>query len=753
MFKKTLKHICIVLLLVAAVFLIRSINGQHKDVIKYTKETEAFIDNKELKQLTGSGYQTFSENQYLSVQLNFDDGNVLITNKENGYVWRSCPTDEEINKDNSNDMWKNNLRSPVVYNYVNDVAQSDANYGNVYSNKNKISVYQLENGVRVYFEFLDTNITLAYDLRLVDDYLEVSIPSNLISDTGIVYMKTEAGNTMIDKTKTFLLTDFMIFPYLGAVFGESDTSGYLFVPDGVGGIMDFSVDGNATSQYVGHVYGSDLALLNNYDKTIFSEMNRTYVHFPVYGLVRDKNSFFAIIDEGETQADIIASKKGVQTGFHTIASKFKYRLKYKLVTNTATGDGYFSYSEFNVKDTRKLLLHFDSGNNADYVHMAKLYRNYLIDKNDIHVEKSQNADTPLQLYIIGGDVKKNMIWDSFLTATTFEQAKEIVQYLKDQGVKNVDVIYKGWAKDGNSVDYPDRFPVPSDLGGESDLISLSSFVHELGYKFYLEDDYIQLYTSKGISIRKNTVYNIQDNSILKGSYANTAYSLKQMEDCYTKYKKYAIDGIEENSLGWYLYSDFNKNNVMNRADSKQAQINLVNKMAEKYGKVCLARASAYLVRDNVHFTYFTGSNYYNIIDETVPFYSIALHGLVTYDTGSYNNDFYEPEQQFLKAIEYGANVSFDVTAQPTSALMFGSSSYYYSTEFDLWKEKIVSLYKRYQQYSEATAGRFMDDYEMLSKDIIKVTYDGNISVVINYTNSIYQYNGITIPANDFVIVE
>lgn len=147
-------------------------------------------------------------------------------------------------------------------------------------------------------------------MRLVEDYLEISVPANLVSDTGLVYKQSESGQKVIDKNQTCLLTEFSVFPYLGAVFGENDTEGYLFVPDGIGGIMDFSIDGNATSQFVGNVYGSDLALLSNYDNTIYSEMRSAlHVEYPVYGLVRDGNSFVAIIEEGETQADIVASKK------------------------------------------------------------------------------------------------------------------------------------------------------------------------------------------------------------------------------------------------------------------------------------------------------------------------------------------------------------------------------------------------------------------------------------------------------------
>lgn len=751
MFKKFLKRAGIVLFLTAVIFLVRLINGRNKESIPYSEQTGTEISNEDLKQLTGSGWTKALENQYLSVEINFDNGNARITNRENGYVWSSCPKEEEIAADSSNDTWKNNLQSPIVYNYVNDISQSDVNYGNVYSGNTDIRVYQLEDGVRVYFSFVDHHITLGYDLRLLEDYLEVSVPANLISDTGAVYQKTESGSQVIDKSKTFVLTDFSIFPYLGAVYGESDTEGYLFVPDGIGGIMDFSVEGNAMSQYVGHIYGSDLALLNNYDKTIFSDMNQTFVHYPVYGLVREGNSFVAFIDQGDTQADIIAAKKGVQTGFHSVYSKFRYRLKYKLVTNTATGDGYFTYSDFKIQDQRKILFHFDSGAQADYVHMAKLYRSYLIQKNEITLQKQKEPE-PLKLYLIGGDIQKSAVYDKFLGATTFQQAGEILQSLKEAGVEDVDVIYTGWAKDGLSVAYPDRFGIPRQLGGPSGLKELSGLVHDLGYQLYLQDNYTRLYSSKGVSLRKDTVYNIQDNSIMNGSFANAAFYEEQMERCAKKYKSYDLDGMEEGYLGWFLLSDFNKDNVMDRETARQMQITYAKELAAKYGTVRLYRPSAYLVRDNVEFAMFPGQNYTNIIDRTVPFYAIALHGLVTYDLGSYNNDFCEPRRQFLEAIEYGANVQFHVTAEPTSKLMFGASFFAYSTEFAQWQEDIVEIYARYREFSEATAGKFIEERQQLAKDVVKVMYEDDITVVINYSSSDYTWQGTEVPANDFVVV-
>ena len=57
----------------------------------------------------------------------------------------------------------------------------------------------------------------------------------------------------------------------------------------------------------------------------------------------------------------------------------------------------------------------------------------------------------------------------------------------------------------------------------------------------------------------------------------------------------------------------------------------------------------------------------NIIDESVPFYQIALHGLVNY-SGSAINLSEDEKDMILKSAETGAGLYFTFMHQPTSVL-------------------------------------------------------------------------------------
>ena len=60
-------------------------------------------------------------------------------------------------------------------------------------------------------------------------------------------------------------------------------------------------------------------------------------------MLREGNTLLSILDQGETQADVVASRAGVQTGFNTVGVRYTYRMKYKVITNSSTGDGYYAF--------------------------------------------------------------------------------------------------------------------------------------------------------------------------------------------------------------------------------------------------------------------------------------------------------------------------------------------------------------------------------------------------------------------------
>ena len=753
MFKKTLIRVSAVVVLVLLVLMMRMLNGRKAAQTVVTHHQEQVILNNTLTGMSGSGYVTIAENDALRLDLCFEDGNITVTNKQNGYEWRSAPTEEEMLPEKSNELWKGNLRSPIFFTYVNDYTATDVKYGNVFNQNITLSVFALpDGGTRVYFEFLSTGITMGYDIKLKADHIEVSLPSYLISDPGEFFISNGVGQKILDKSKTFILNEINLFPNFGATRSDMGNAGYLLVPDGTGALMRFDSDKYINSQFLGHVYGTDLALYNNYDNTLQTEFNRPTVNFPIFGIVRDGNSLLGIVDKGETQTDIIGSKANVQTGFNTTSCRFVYRMKYKILTNTATGDGYFSFTRFPVNDERQILYYLGSGEAADYVGMAQTYRGYLIEKYGLKRIDSAADPASLQLNILCGTVKNELLGYSIITMTSFEQAKEMLRDLKQAGITYADVVLRGWAKRGDQVLYPDRFPIETAFGGEQGLTSLAETAKSLGYKLFLHDDSIRLRTSRGVSIRNDTIYNIQDNALFGGTYANPAAIARNFEKAYVNYERLKISGIEDGSLGWFLTSDFSQSAPMSREDVKNAHVTAVRNIVERFGEIRLETTKAYILGDHMTLTYVSDSSYLTILDDSVPFYTIAMHGLVDYLCGDYNS-FFDPPVELLKAVEYGGNISFTITQQPTEMLKEAVRSHYYSTEYALWRDDIIQYYNSLRQYLELTRGQYITGHEKITPNVVRVSYENNVQVIINYSQQLYTYQNNQILPQNFIVLE
>jgi hypothetical protein len=139
-----------------------------------------------------------------------------------------------------------------------------------------------------------------------------------------------------------------------------------------------------------------------------------------------------------------------------------------------------------------------------------------------------------------------------------------------------------------------------------------------------------------------------------------------------------------------------------------------------------------------------------MLDASVPFYTIALHGLVDYLGGDYM-DFYEQRSQLLDAIAKGSNVSCTLTWENTEALAMADTAAYYSTTFDLWKDDVLAVWQELKPYLDATRGQFITGHEKLAEGVTLTTYENGVQVLVNNTDSAYTWNDAEIAPRDFLL--
>ena len=167
MFKKLLKKILLTVLvlalLVGVVLGVRWLNASRSTDISLYAQDENPILNESLTALEGEGLQLVEENDRLQLYVNFDDGNIEVVNKANGYVWRSCPTEEDMALEKSNKLWTNNLKAPIMFTYVQEKDAANSKYSNTLTENAVVTVYHSGG-----FGFLD-------DLKVGDGVLDAGL--------------------------------------------------------------------------------------------------------------------------------------------------------------------------------------------------------------------------------------------------------------------------------------------------------------------------------------------------------------------------------------------------------------------------------------------------------------------------------------------------------------------------------------------------------------------------------------------------
>ena len=88
-------------------------------------------------------------------------------------------------------------------------------------------------------------------------------------------------------------------------------------------------------------------------------------------------------------------------------------------------------------------------------------------------------------------------------------------------------------------------------------------------------------------------------------------------------------------------------------------------------------------------------NAYAIIDERIPFYQFALHGIKNY-TGESINLAGDYQTALLECAEYGAGLNFTFMKADTMVLQDTMYSCYTAAAYDRWKDKATSIINRYQ---------------------------------------------------------
>ncbi len=190
------------------------------------------------------------------------------------------------------------------------------------------------------------------------------------------------------------------------------------------------------------------------------------VLMPIFGVVHGpkQNGLFARITSGEEYAAIVATPAGVLTNYNWVSAKFIYRQKYLQPTTRSGAGGVQIVQQNRNHFDPEIRYYFLSGDDADYVGMAKVYRNMLYKEGVLARQERIDSQIPLKIGILGSDIEKGFIFNSLKVITSLKQAEEIVTSLNSEGISNLTVVMKGWQEGGLNGSKASKFAFEEKLG-------------------------------------------------------------------------------------------------------------------------------------------------------------------------------------------------------------------------------------------------------------------------------------------------
>jgi len=668
---------------------------------------------------------------------------IKLENKITGTVLETTVSDD-ILRGNQNKSWKGYVQSGIVI-FANkgttNTYQVDMN-----TCKNTITTYAIENGICANIFFTDYQFGLAVEVTLEGDDLVVRIPDGSITE----------------KKKDTYISTVSLFPMLGhSYLGEED--GYMLIPDGNGALIYLNdKDGRYSSGFSRLIYGVDYGFEQTNNASYLWERFETVtdpnaVTAPIFGMAHTscRQAYLAIVESGDERCSIEAQPNGVMIDYNRCFARFLLRdIFVQPLNNSNSGT---------VKTVESDRLHADlqvrycllDREDANYSGMANTYRDYLLEKGLV-VKTDCAYKTRVDL--MGSDREEFLLGTTAVTMTTTENAAEIYAQLRQLGVEQVLSVYKGWQK-GGAYSWPvSDYKADSAIGGTAALTDLIQEQAQQGYDVYLYDNAILVndattaFTFDAMKMVNKRTFKIETRDQVYDLFyyllpSRTGGNLSRLASDLNKagLSNLALTGITNT-----LFSYSSKGSYYSRSDTRASYISAVA-AANETMDLLLENPNMYLWRyANAYLDMPLGSSDYLYVDQDIPFLSMVLKGVLPMYSRYVNFEANKTEN-FLQMVESGMYPSFYLTWGETSQLIYTNSSNLYSLEFGTYRDTIAEYDAQLRQLAKLTENANIIRHETLSSGVVKVTYSNGVEIYVNYTESDFTADGITVPALSYKV--
>ena len=214
-----------------------------------------------------------------------------------------------------------------------------------------------------------------------------------------------------------------------------------------------------------------------------------------------------------------------------------------------------------------------------------------------------------------------------------------------------------------------------------------------------------------------------------------------------------VENLAFSDLGTLMYGSYQSADMNFKSQTVKYFNELMNEYGNEYNYLFSNPNDYAISYANVLTDVPYSATEYSIFKCSVPFYQLVMSGYVDYSGESINmSDEYTFDYYKMKSIETLSNLSMTWTYEKTTDLIETEYNYLYSTYYNNWYDKTISLYKELMNLNIYNSKLVNHEY-IYNTDIVKTIYSNGVEIVLNYSNADYIYNGVTINANNYKVVK
>lgn len=692
----------------------------------------------------------YASTSSLKLYVNEQTGTFAVECLENGEIIWSNPYNADTDPYTKNSQLRAQVKSAMVINSVK-VTDSDAPTNFIRSALDgSTTVEKIANGFKATVTFFDQGITVPYSVTLTDDHYDVSVLVDEIYETEMD-PTAEVG----DATRS--IVDLGLFPNMNAGYIEED--GYFVIPDGSGAVINFNNGKGSAVKYSQKMYGRDYAISQER-----APKKTEQAYLPILGVVKQDSAMLEVITEGAAYATAKAAIAGQDaTGYNTAYFEFSIRSNDQFNMGGTNASNLKAYEQNRIPEPRLTVRYYPiAKSGATYVDIAKRYQKYLLDEGKMSKKVGSNDSLYIDLY--GGAVKERSVAGLPLKlqtpATTYEQAKYILEQLKERGVESMVVAYNDFNKAGltdrisNSVDYA------SSLGGKTAFKALQDYCVTAGIMLAPNVDLTEFersgngYSKTGASsIGVTKAYATQgEYELAFGTPHDTrpnwfiltpAFYTKVYGEVVSSYSAEGIGAISVGNGTSLLYSDFSQNG--NKKTSRQQAVEnlkksyeLINNSGIKFAaSACNDYALKYV--DSIRNVPLYSSGF-DLSDYDIPFYEIVIHGYIPYTTKARNASA-NADELFLLSLVTGTPLHYDFMYESPNTLTDCKYEKLFYTHYEGWLDVAAEEYKFFKEHVSGVSGAAITDHKFLADRVIECTFDDGTVLTADIENYTFKING------------